>query len=194
MKGEKVIYILPLAGLLVLLVVGAAVWAQSSSGYDLSWHTISSGGGKISSNSYQINGTIGQMNAGYLSSSSYGLQGGFQQDFSSLKPEAIDDLIITKNADSAQLGWSAITQDTGGNQISNVTYNVYRAIGDPYFTPGTAYASGLTTPSYADPDTTVLTDPNHNASYLVTAVSNGRESDYSNRVGTFNFSLTPGTQ
>jgi len=38
----------------------------------------------------------------------------------------------------------------------------------------------------------VLSDSSRNASYLVTVVSAGLESDQSNRVGTFVFDLVPG--
>jgi len=46
--------------LLLVLVVGTTVLAQSSAGFDLSWHVIGSGGGASSSASYRVNGTIGQ--------------------------------------------------------------------------------------------------------------------------------------
>ncbi|MCP4081362.1 MAG: hypothetical protein GY743_14045, partial [Planctomycetaceae bacterium] len=97
------------------------------------------------------------------------------------------------------LEWSRITQDVNGDAISGVTYNVYRALNDFYFTPDQLYAWDLTDPSdpsdppsYLDPDAVVLSDSSHNASYLVTAVSAGLESDVSNRVGTFVFDLVPG--
>ena len=181
------------AVLFALVALGAAALAQSSASFDLSWHSVDSGGGQASSASFQLSGVIGQMDAAALASASYKVTGGFlQEPFPPGQPQAVADLAIANNAGSAQLTWSAITQDTAGNALVSVTYNVYRAIGDPYFTPGTTYASGLTTLSYTDPDTTVLSDPNQNAFYLVRAQDSGREGDDSNRVGTFNFDLTPG--
>ncbi|HFQ95330.1 MAG TPA: hypothetical protein ENK30_02035 [Anaerolineae bacterium] len=182
-----------LVALLALVVLGAAALAQSSMSFDLSWHSVDGGGGESSSASYQLSGAIGQADAGSHASASFKLTGGFLQGtFPPGQPQTVADLTIANNAGSAQLTWSAITQDTAGNALANVTYNVYRAIGDPYFTPGAAYASGLTTTSYTDPDTTVLTDADNNAFYLVRAQASGREGDDSNRVGTFNFDLTPG--
>ena len=48
------------AVLLILLIGGVAVWAQTSANYDLSWHVVGSGGGISSSASYSVNGTAGQ--------------------------------------------------------------------------------------------------------------------------------------
>jgi len=192
MNGNKIGYLLPIATLAALLAVSAVVWAQSSANFNLRWHTINNGGEKSSSANYQVNGTIGQMDVGAHSSSNYKLSGGFRQNFPP-KPQAVTDLSITNDAGSAKLTWTAITMDVAGNALSNVTYNIYRDIGNPYFTPGAPYASGLTSSSYTDPDTAVLNDPNHNAFYIVTAVSAGGESLDSNRVGTFNFALVPGS-
>lgn len=46
--------------LLLLLLVGTAVWAQTSGSFNLEWHVIGNGGQASSSASYQVNGTIGQ--------------------------------------------------------------------------------------------------------------------------------------
>ena len=182
-----------LAALLALVVLGAVALAQSSAGFDLSWHSVDGGGGESSSTSFRLSGAIGQADAGSHSSASFKLTGGFLQgSFPPGQPQTVADLTIANNAGSAQLTWSPVTQDTAGNALTNVTYNVYRSIGDPYFTPVAAYASGLTETSYTDPDATVLSDANNNAFYLVRAQASGREGDDSNRVGTFNFELTPG--
>ena len=108
------------------------------------------------------------------------------------RPQAITDLRISKDAGQARLDWSAVTQNVNGGELQEVVYRVYRAIDEPYFSPGTPYATGITNLFYLDPDTTVLTDPGHNAFYLVTALSADWESDRSNRVGSFNFALVPG--
>lgn len=57
MTSKQLLYLfLILAG----LVAGPAVLAQTSASYDLSWQVIAGGGGRSSSASYVINGTIGQ--------------------------------------------------------------------------------------------------------------------------------------
>ena len=48
------------AVILILLLGGVAVWAQTSANYDLSWHVVGGGGGVSSSASYSVNGTAGQ--------------------------------------------------------------------------------------------------------------------------------------
>lgn len=51
---------LALACLLLLFIVGTAVWAQTSGSFNLEWHVIGNGGQVSTSASYQVNGTIGQ--------------------------------------------------------------------------------------------------------------------------------------
>ena len=109
------------------------------------------------------------------------------------RPQPITDLSISKDSGQAKLNWTPVIYDVNGNPIPNATYLVYRAINEPYFSPDSPYATDITSNSYLDPDTTVLTDPNHNAFYLVTTIHQDLESDKSNRVGTFNFSLVPGS-
>jgi len=108
------------------------------------------------------------------------------------RPRAIDDLGIAKESGRAKLSWPAITTDLDGVAIHHVEYSVYRAIGEPYFTPSTPYATAVTALFYQDSDTGVLSDPAHNAFYLVTATNAGLASDASNRVGSFNFALVTG--
>jgi hypothetical protein len=72
--------------------------------------------------------------------------------------------------------------------VPNATYNVYRST-DPYFTPTTPLASGLTELTYTDTDAGIVGDPDHNYFYIVTAVVDEIESSPSNRVGEFDFEL-----
>ena len=108
------------------------------------------------------------------------------------RPQAIIDLTISKDSGKAKLDWTSITHDVNGNLIQNASYLVYRAINEPYFSPDSPYATDITSSSYLDPDTGVLTDSNRNAFYLVTTIHEGLESDKSNRVGSFNFALVAG--
>jgi hypothetical protein len=50
--------------LFLVIVVGTAVWAQTSTNSNLEWHVIAGGGQASNSSHYQINGTIGQSLAG----------------------------------------------------------------------------------------------------------------------------------
>ncbi|MCP4537300.1 MAG: hypothetical protein GY832_09150, partial [Chloroflexi bacterium] len=63
--------------LAAFLLLGAGVYAQSSSSYDLSWWTLDGGGGTLSGAGYTLNGTIGQPDAGTLQDGTYTLTGGF---------------------------------------------------------------------------------------------------------------------
>ena len=167
--------------------------AQSGGDYDLDWWTVDGGGGESAGGGFSLSGSAGQPDAGALSGSDFELTGGFWHGPLAGKPKAVADLTITKDSGKAKLTWSAVTEDIGGNAISGVTYDVYRAIGDPYFTPGAPYATDVTDTFFLDPDTNVLTDSASNAFYIVTAVNAGLESEDSRRVGTFVFDLVPGS-
>jgi hypothetical protein len=63
---------------LVLVMLATAV-ALAAGDYDLSWWTVASGGGTLTSQSpgYSLSGTLGQPLAGPLAGGSYQMQGGF---------------------------------------------------------------------------------------------------------------------
>jgi len=63
--------------LLAVLLLTAMALAASMSGFDLWWHAIAGGGGRSSSASYVVNGSLGQPAVGELSSTSYRLGAGF---------------------------------------------------------------------------------------------------------------------
>ena len=60
MRRKQKQLLLLVAGMLLIFLVGTAVLAQTSAGFNLEWHVMGSGGGKSSSASYIVNGTIGQ--------------------------------------------------------------------------------------------------------------------------------------
>jgi len=177
---------------LALLLVALPALAQSGGGYDLSWWSVDGGGGESSGDIFSLRGSAGQADAGALTGGDFELTGGFWHGPITSKPQAITDLRASKDGGNCLLQWSPVTHDVNGASITGVMYNVYRAIGEPYFTPGPPYVWGLPDSAYLDPDTAVLSDSSHNAFYLVRAVSAGLESDNSNRVGAFVFDLVPG--
>lgn len=63
--------------LTVILLAAASVAYARLAGYSLPWWTVDSGGGASSGGNYNLNGTIGQPDAGTLSSGMYQLEGGF---------------------------------------------------------------------------------------------------------------------
>ena len=70
--------ILVLAVALLLLTGGtAAVYAQTGGGYDLTWWTVDSGGGTLSSGGYTLVSAAGQPDAGVPEGGDYALVGGF---------------------------------------------------------------------------------------------------------------------
>jgi hypothetical protein len=62
--------------LCILSVLANVAYAQTS-GYNLTWWTIDSGGGSSSGGSYTLSATIGQPDAGQMSGGAYNLAGGF---------------------------------------------------------------------------------------------------------------------
>ncbi|MEK6676636.1 MAG: hypothetical protein AABZ47_13410 [Planctomycetota bacterium] len=92
--------------LLLFLCAGQAV-AQSGGDYDLTWNTVDSGGQMFSEGSgYELGGTVGQSDAGFLTGGVYELTGGFwaahcipgvyaDLDYTDLVD--VDDLIILLN-------------------------------------------------------------------------------------------------
>ncbi len=73
------ILILTFTTLLLALVAGSAVLAQTSASYNLEWHVIGGGGQPVTSAHYAVNSTAGQGAASppYLASSSYVVSGGY---------------------------------------------------------------------------------------------------------------------
>jgi hypothetical protein len=63
--------------LAILLALSLPVLAQVSSSYDLSWHVIGGGGGKMASAGHTLQGTTGQALVGQMSGSGHNLCSGF---------------------------------------------------------------------------------------------------------------------
>jgi len=76
MRMKRLIRTTLFAAIVVLLATLPAL-AQSGGGYDLTWNTVSGGGGASSGSGYALNGTMGQPAAGTLCGDGYALVGGF---------------------------------------------------------------------------------------------------------------------
>jgi hypothetical protein len=75
MKNKTIASIARLAVSTMLLIVLAEAGANGQ--YELSWYTIDGGGGRSSSGSYELLGTIGQPDAAYSAGGDYELLSGF---------------------------------------------------------------------------------------------------------------------
>jgi hypothetical protein len=65
-------------GLVILLLAILTTAALAADGFDLSWWTVDSGGERLSSTSYQLDGTAGQPDSNAtLSSGGFTLSGGY---------------------------------------------------------------------------------------------------------------------
>jgi large exoprotein involved in heme utilization and adhesion len=80
-KPKRIILLALLTVLLLSLVLVAAAAAQTGSGFDLSWHVVGSGGGRMTGGAYQLDGTLGQVAVAQASGSGDTLFHGFWQDF-----------------------------------------------------------------------------------------------------------------
>lgn len=109
----------------------------------------------------------------------------------STPPVATTDLAGTRAGGDLQLAWPAVTQNIVGGAMAPDHYVIYRRVDEPYFIPSPADVIATpATPSFTDSG--VLGDPAHNYFYVVTAVDAlGTESAPSNRLGAFDFGLTP---
>ena len=158
----------------VLWATAVTLTAQTGGGFDLSWSTIDGGGGSSSGGAFALSGTIGQPDAGSMAGGDFVLKGGFWQCVAA----SVVSPGITASGTDVQLVWS-------GGQA-----NVYRAADDPYFAPGAAYASGV---SSIWTDTAAAGNPATNYTYILRGVDNCGESGNSQRLGEFDFMITPGS-
>ena len=69
---------------MMLMVTAAALTAPL--GYNLSWWTVDGGGGTSQGGGYNLNGTIGQPDAGVLIGGNYILAGGFWSEAAPIPP------------------------------------------------------------------------------------------------------------
>ena len=107
--------------------------------------------------------------------------------------------ITALNSTDLQLSWQKVLLDACGNDGASDGYLIYRDT-EPYFTPENETWSQwepLAGPTLTQDDLGHLGDDLQNYYYVVTAVNNGAddmqlESTPSNRVGEFDFRLTPG--
>ncbi len=61
-----------------LLLVAVPALAQVSASYDLSWHVVAGGGGRMASAGHTLQGTVGQPVTGVMLGSGYTLCSGFE--------------------------------------------------------------------------------------------------------------------
>lgn len=167
----------PWALLPLLLLAPAPALAQSGGPYDLSWSTIDGGGHVFSTGgAFELGGTAGQADAGPLNGGSYTLSSGFWLCVTA----AVTAADIAASGADVTLTWTA----------GEPTANVYRAANAPYFTPGAAYASGV---SSAWADMGAAGNPAYNYTYILRAQGGCGESADSPRLGEFDFALVPGS-
>ncbi|MEM7115129.1 MAG: hypothetical protein AAF614_22005 [Chloroflexota bacterium] len=162
--------------LLLLLAATTLVGAQTGGGFDLSWATIDGGGGNSSGGNFALRGTVGQPDAGLLAAGDFSLEGGF---WHCRLASAVTFPTIAASSGDVQLSWTS----------SVATANVYRATNDPYFTPTTAYATGV---GSGWSDTGAVGDAVNNYTYIIRATNSCGESGNSQRLGEFDFEIVPG--
>ena len=83
----------------VLLLLTLPVLAQSGEGFDLSWHTVDSGGSTFSTGGgYALGSTIGQPDAGSMAGGDYVLAGGFWAGGEIQENQPPTDIQLSNNA------------------------------------------------------------------------------------------------
>lgn len=179
----------------LLLAVFGGSRARAQSDPEVPWWIIAGGGGPASDAGAPIllNDTLGQPVIGPASGDAVGLDAGYWQQL--YGPAAVDDLTasVVTAPNRLKLDWTDVTRDSVGHTIAGVTYNVYRAFDQPYFTPGAACnTEPLEDPTFTDSDTTVLTTAGRGTYYVVVAFYNGLAAASSDRAGAVVFALAPG--
>ncbi|HSH05024.1 MAG TPA: hypothetical protein VLL52_21095 [Anaerolineae bacterium] len=146
--------------------------AQTGGTFDLSWSTIDGGGGTSTSGNFTLSGTIGQPDAGTMSGGNFSLNGGFWQPATSCAaPTTVTAAITTPNI---TFSWPS------------GSYNVYRAVDDPYFTTGTQIGANVSSGwTYAEP---LLGNATQNGYYII-----GTTTACAVRFGQFDYDLTVGS-
>ena len=164
----------------LLLLVGRTVLAQTSSNFNLTWSTIDGGGGSSTSSNFSLSGTVGQPDAGRSSSDNLTLHGGFWQCITA--PVALP--TIANASGDVQLMWTSTA----------TTVNIYRAVNDPFFTPDVPYDSDEDGSPWLDTlDNDEIGNVAENHTYLIRAKGDCGESGNSMRLGEFDFAIVPGS-
>ena len=159
---------------LILLAISSLTIAQTGGSFDLSWSTIDGGGGSSTGGNFTLNGTIGQADGAALTGGNFAVNGGFWQCLTA----SVAFPNIVPYGSGIELNW------TGSSS------NIYRAVNDPYFTPATPYASGVS-PTWMDGGT--LGNASNNYTYLIRATGDCGESGNSQRLAEFDFDIVPGS-
>jgi hypothetical protein len=71
------IFLVALIGLLVVLVGGTIVAAQTSTSFDLSWYVLAGGGERAAGTNYALNGTLGQAIVGISDDTGFQVHSGY---------------------------------------------------------------------------------------------------------------------
>jgi len=111
--------------LFVLLVCNSA-FAQ----YSIDWFTVDGGGGTTSDGVYEISGTIGQPDAGYVITGDYAIEGGFWSDLEAA-PELPGLTIELVSPSSVLVSWPAPANGFVLQQNTNVTTTNWVAVTNP---------------------------------------------------------------
>ena len=92
--------------LLITFSVALEVAAQSTSGLKITSFTIDGGGGNSTGGNFNLNGTIGQPDAGISSGETYTLQGGFWGNFDGTDQHMLTTMVIVLASTIANTYWS----------------------------------------------------------------------------------------
>jgi hypothetical protein len=85
------------------LLVSSLGFAQQ---YSIDWYKVAGGGGASTGGTYQVNGTIGQPNAGVpMAGGNYSLTGGFWSLISVVQTPGLPNLTITHAGNSVIVSW-----------------------------------------------------------------------------------------
>ena len=132
MKRRFTTLLLATLSLLALSLSIGLVYGQVGGGYDLSWSSVDGGGATFSTGgSYELGGTIGQLDAGVLTGGTYSLEGGFwggaegasPTPTATATPSSTSTATITATPSPTSTGvppTATMTQVPGGNAFAHL--------------------------------------------------------------------------
>jgi hypothetical protein len=127
----------------LLLAFFSAALSVNAQSYSINWYKIAGGGGVSAGGAYQMNGTIGQPDAGgAMNGGNFSLTGGFWSQFSLVQTPGAPPLYISSSGNAVTVYWqnvSGCTLQQNGNCVASTAWTTCPC--SPVTSNGTNYVN-----------------------------------------------------